>query len=576
MSRQRTIFGKLAPPTTYYKHPPKTLYEQFVEACYFFKSSKLTKEEFIKEANKLWNENKDNMQYVNDIIQKRKNKLSGQSGNAIPAKSSKRQIHKTTVSSDTSRTPKSSQSFCNDRNQLPSTDPNRKVHLAPDSPRYSIISEFLDHITPGLSKAISSFNDIELLIRAIHETAKSYNGISKQLDTVKTSTIRQPKNKISQLQLDIQDLQQSLCDFGANLTRLSLIVIEPSLGFGLLEQKLMQHRELMNICLQGALKIENLISEKCLKYSLNRRVKQIQDREAKLLADDTIDLKIFAKAGIERTWGEGLNDLCNELIDKRPDLGLTQTELLHLAFLLQSSAVVPTKMVFDMFPSMDSRFKKQNILNCFLRSLPLYVLILKTKEYLINFCQTNCGEVIDKIISAQQKDTTQEENSGDVPKPLEKATVHKKKGQPSIVSKFPTIPDEITKFIKTNGFKAQEKRRDDDFRSCGVSLNDIRDHLLKVVPGLAEHGIAPNTIRYLFVPVHKSRSSSKRYLGIVPCKVPKKDNSGRTENENNHFIHSRVGMRFEHAATYNKDYSMISADAMNKIHVGTLAVSRYL
>ena len=40
-----------------------------------------------------------------------------------------------------------------------------------------------------------------------------------------------------------------------------------------------------------------------------------------------------------------------------------------------------------------------------------------------------------------------------------------------------------------------------------------------------------------------------------------------------HFIHSRVGIIFEHAANFFKDYLVIIADAMNKIQVGTLAVS---
>ena len=31
----------------------------------------------------------------------------------------------------------------------------------------------------------------------------------------------------------------------------------------------------------------------------------------------------------------------------------------------------------------------------------------------------------------------------------------------------------------------------------------------------------------------------------------------------------------EHANKFQSDYTIISADAMNKIHVGTLAVSRY-
>ena len=156
-----------------------------------------------------------------------------------------------------------------------------------------------------------------------------------------------------------------------------------------------------------------------------------------------------------------------------------------------------------------------------------------------------------------------------------KLSVCRKRGQPSIVSKFPKIPDVITDFLKINAFKAQEKRRDDNFRSCGVSLKDIKNHLLEKIPGLAEHGISPNTIRYMFVTASKRHSSAARYKSLIQCKVLKKDNSGRNENGVfNHFIHSRVGFRMERANKYNSDYTIINADTMNNIHVGTLTVSR--
>jgi len=83
-----------------------------------------------------------------------------------------------------------------------------------------------------------------------------------------------------------------------------------------------------------------------------------------------------------------------------------------------------------------------------------------------------------------------------------------------------------------------------------------------------------HTFRYLFTPPHKGRRSSVRYKGIIGCKVPKKDNALRVENEEAHRIHCRVALRLEHGANFKDDYLVLSADAMNKVHVGTLAVSR--
>jgi len=72
MNRQRTLFGGFAPQKTYFNRSPRTLYEQFVEAYYFFNKSKMGKEDITNAANKLWKENKGNEQYTNTLIKKHK------------------------------------------------------------------------------------------------------------------------------------------------------------------------------------------------------------------------------------------------------------------------------------------------------------------------------------------------------------------------------------------------------------------------------------------------------------------------------------------------------------------------
>ena len=73
---QRTLFGGLVneqTQQTYYNHPPRTLYERFVEAYYYFNKEDVgCKEGIIRNANGLWKENKGNKQYVNEYLQKQK------------------------------------------------------------------------------------------------------------------------------------------------------------------------------------------------------------------------------------------------------------------------------------------------------------------------------------------------------------------------------------------------------------------------------------------------------------------------------------------------------------------------
>ena len=211
------------------------------------------------------------------------------------------------------------------------------------------------------------------------------------------------------------------------------------------------------------------------------------------------------------------------------------------------------------------------------------------EEILINLYQTSnslstINELLDMDtdVNVSTPQDTSVENNGNIEADTttggdsQPETIKSKKGRQSIVDKFPMIPIVATEFIKRNLFKAQEKRRDDDFVSCGVSVDEVKQHLLKTIPGLADFGLSRNTVRYLFKPVHRSRNSSKRYKGCVDCNVPKKDNSLRPSDGNSHYLHSRVNMRLEQAFMFEDEHIVFSADAMNKINVGNvLCVSRY-
>ena len=66
--------------------------------------------------------------------------------------------------------------------------------------------------------------------------------------------------------------------------------------------------------------------------------------------------------------------------------------------------------------------------------------------------------------------------------------VHNPMGRPSLVSKFPTIVSVATSFIKANGYSVHEHRRE-EVGKVGVSLQEIKEHILSTVPGLRSHGI---------------------------------------------------------------------------------------
>ena len=95
-------------------------------------------------------------------------------------------------------------------------------------------------------------------------------------------------------------------------------------------------------------------------------------------------------------------------------------------------------------------------------------------------------------------------------------------GKRGIEKIFPSIPNVATEFIKSHGFRAQERKSTSTITSSGVTINEIREHLLKNIPGLKEHGIRKQTVRWLFKPVRKDNHAAIRYKGIINATIPKK------------------------------------------------------
>ena len=101
--------------------------------------------------------------------------------------------------------------------------------------------------------------------------------------------------------------------------------------------------------------------------------------------------------------------------------------------------------------------------------------------------------------------------------------------------------------------------------------------MIKEIPSLRKHGISETSIRYLFNPVNKGTFTAARYKreDVIDATVPCKDNSPRKENLDTRYLLSRIKLRRQMAAYFPVEIAIVSADSMNRIHYGTLAVSRY-
>lgn len=161
---------------------------------------------------------------------------------------------------------------------------------------------------------------------------------------------------------------------------------------------------------------------------------------------------------------------------------------------------------------------------------------------------------------------------------LENGPLHyvpQKPGRIPLHQAFPEIVTTVTDFIQTHGFSAQSRRRSQTGNSMGVTLSDIRSHLLEQFPALKERGISRTVIHQLMVAPRKGTRNALRYTGLVQAKVPGKDNSQRKAHLDGHYAFAQANYVGELCQKFRDECVSISCDDMNKLHVGTLAVSRY-
>ena len=106
-----------------------------------------------------------------------------------------------------------------------------------------------------------------------------------------------------------------------------------------------------------------------------------------------------------------------------------------------------------------------------------------------------------------------EETNSDTERPMQKG------GQPSIVSKFPEIVDQVSEFIKQHGFSAQNRCRTEIVYSNGVTAKKIQEHIYKLYPALKQHKISLTTIRRMFTAPNKHFRAAERYKSLMKARV---------------------------------------------------------
>ena len=88
------------------------------------------------------------------------------------------------------------------------------------------------------------------------------------------------------------------------------------------------------------------------------------------------------------------------------------------------------------------------------------------------------------LLSIDSRAAADTESTVDNEQKVQGCFFYQKTGPVPLQTRYPQILEEIVKFVKLHGFAAHARRRTATATSCGVTLADIRRHLLENVDGL--------------------------------------------------------------------------------------------
>ena len=385
---------------------------------------------------------------------------------------------------------------------------------------------------------------------------------------------QQITNRKSELKTKLKDIDECLSEMkilASEICSISCRNISSSTPMQISQTYLKKAELLQNLLvLLGVLK--DKVSDSNLLSGIRRRIKQQNECINKNFIRQERELLIFfCKNNTKLSWSDVDDNLVDYVNSKTKIPGVDLDDLLEVSKILKEN-IVTEESELNVQTSPD-------LIRKIVKMMPVMYIKSDGKSLFFNLHEfvLTPGAIelvfLDDLI-IDDSDSPVEQDQITVPSDQNQS----RKGiggQPSIVSKFPQIVDEVAEFIKQNGFSAQNRRRTETAYSSGVTAKQIQDHLYKKYPDLKTHKISLTTIRRLFNAPNKSYNAAKRYTGLIDVRVGTKNNSYREHHIDAHYLFARNKMRRELGTLFSDSINTISVDDMAKLKVGAPAVSRY-
>lgn len=582
MSKQLTLFGKRASVEAYFKDP-KNDYERFVNRKWEETHEKFgRKHDFLQAVLKDWDSVKNDPSAVKKYLEHRPPPSKSIARSSFVNLISKSPV--STVLAKNVRTQSTSpplQSTCTFPCQstianVPNDLSGRAQYL--ESHEHELIKTFMVEI--GFNQQDSFFTDDilndESLLKTLASLSYSWNTFSPLKKTYMAFSLRVRETNLKIRLEEIDSVCSELVGLLKQCTKLKTL---HTMTASLISQTYLTKLEVIKNIVFKVGQLNMKVADKNILSDLRRRIKQQDGSKLTLTSRKPDELHAcFCYNNTNLTWEEAFDNIII-----MENSGITQDPL--STDQLRAIASITSENIVTM-PEETGCVMTNDALHQILKLMPVMLLQTKTGAIFLNlheFVYTPgaiealllCSDIHDDMDSDSElhdhsdlSETCTRPTTGD-------QSAKTTPGQPSICSKFPDLVNIAADFVKQHGFAAQSRRRTGTGSSSGVSVAQIREHLLDKVPGLREHGISTSTTRRLFHAPDKGNVASHRYKALIDARIGCKKNSYREYHPDSHYLFARNKQRREFCTMLDADSCILSMDDMAKIKVGAPAVSRY-
>ena len=579
MSHQLSLFGK---PTTTIQpifKKPAGKYELVVNKYWKMNHAKFysKKKECIEEATKFWYSIKADEEKLKNFLEEKsplkgsQEKLTIKTEGFFKYKKDAVEQVKTSESdvssSSSSKSPCPSVSPFSVENAVRALGKGREDYIT--SYELSLFSQFVQSIIPSSYEKFLTddvLNDVSF-IRQLLTFVYDY-GYFKRLKTEYASL--KTRNKVTKLSKLLDELKQDEVELGKLFDEAAQCNLGKNNSSFFLAKSYLVKSEILKQIVIKSLQLHTKLKDNNVLNGLRRRINQqncgMQDTYFR--RKDEIPT-CFCKNNCNLTWETAIDNILEMQNSGEKAGSMDIDKLINVSSFLKNEVALYAEELL---------VTKETECDTILKFLPVMVVCRGDRIVFINLHELvltpGCLEAF--LVSSDadsNKDVVEEmqkENEGNISEGQESVKKRGMGGQPSIVSKFPEIVNIAADFVKLNGYAAEARRRNETGSCPGVSIKEVREHLLQNVEGLAEHGISCTTVRRLFQPPNKAVTNSLRYKGFVDAKV-----GGRDSHIDSHYIFARNKYRKELAAAFPDRFCVVSMDDKAKVHVGTPAVSRF-